>query len=524
MVIVWCLLLIIVAIGPIEYPMQPSAAALALVSGGIVLFGLAQWVGARCYRLWLEKRAKALVPQADRLNWVVAVASVVGIAGIGLIALDRMVLSGVSNSSYAELLRCAPALIDMIEIQRTPLLYLGYLGFSFGFASPVLFFLKGEQIHGWPAILAQASIVSPVGYALLYSGRMPILFVIMLIAGVVLIRLAKGRPALPKGHHLIVKMTIVVLLFGIYSSVIWSTRQKFCTKMSGLVRELQQKMNAREAEQRLALSERKASSEADKPGSGEGRSQVVHPPRDAAHGKPKPADESISATRLSELAKQAGAPAAGRALDLKTLLATMDQAWHTRPRSYVISAIESGRLSTPGALTILGTYFYLTHGVRVLDDTWQLRDDFSPHWGVYEIGVLSPALRVFFPESGQLASLKAELQSADILGFFPTAWAAAYIDFGAAGAVIYVLLWGFAAGCGSFGARHSALALPALLLSFILASVMLSPVQGPLGIANSALVLVSMIVVGLAADLGGREQKAANTAVAWRPQQAPDAG
>ena len=83
MVIVWCLLLIIVAIGPIEYPMQPSAAALALVSGGIVLFGLAQWVGARCYRLWLEKRAKALVPQADRLNWVVAVASVVGIAGIG---------------------------------------------------------------------------------------------------------------------------------------------------------------------------------------------------------------------------------------------------------------------------------------------------------------------------------------------------------------------------------------------------------------------------------------------------------
>jgi hypothetical protein len=49
-----------------------------------------------------------------------------------------------------------------------------------------------------------------------------------------------------------------------------------------------------------------------------------------------------------------------------------------------------------------------------------------------------------------------------------------------------------------------------LLLTFILASILLSSVQGPLGIANSALVLVSMAIVGIAVDfasLGFRKRR-----------------
>ena len=90
-----------------------------------------------------------------------------------------------------------------------------------------------------------------------------------------------------------------------------------------------------------------------------------------------------------------------------------------------------------------------------------------------------------------------------------------------AGAVIYILSWGFAAGWSVFGVRHSAFATPALLSTFIIASILLSPVQGPLGIANSALVLVSIIIVGLAADLGGREQNARDAAAALRAERAP---
>src|SRR4030095_12037460 len=183
------------------------------------------------------------------------------------------------------------------------------------------------------------------------------------------------------------------------------------------------------------------------------------------------------------------------------LLAMMQESWGVRPRSYVTSAIDSGRLSLNAAKTFLSTYFYLTHGVRIMDTTWRARELCSPHWGVYEVGILSPILRVFFPQNQALADMGTQLKLTEIHGFFPTVWAAAYIDFGIVGGIIYILIWGFVGGWSSAGVRRSALVTPSLLLVFILASVVLSPVQGPLGVANSALVLFSIFVTGVTIDL-----------------------
>ena len=255
---VWSVLLIVVAIGPIDYSNQPSAAVLAIVVIGISLFV----DGAAGRRLvfsdWRVKSPEGPALRADRLSLVVGISSCAGIAGIGLIALDRIFLSGVNNSAYAELLRCSPDLIDIIQIKRTPLLYAGYLLFSFGYASVVLFLLKGEQIRGWAAVLAQFSILSPVGYALLYAGRMPILFVIVLTIAAVLVRLAQGRRALPEGHHLFVKMIVLVLVFGIYSSAIWLSRRSFCMQMNGVVRELQHRLQERRGRARSRPARRSA--------------------------------------------------------------------------------------------------------------------------------------------------------------------------------------------------------------------------------------------------------------------------
>lgn len=156
----------------------------------------------------------------------------------------------------------------------------------------------------------------------------------------------------------------------------------------------------------------------------------------------------------------------------------------------------------------LSTYFYLTHGVRTVDIVWKSRDKFTPQWGVYEVGALSPLLRIFFPESDQVAFMEAELRAALIYGFFPSVWAAAFIDFGLVGAIVYVVIWGGVAGWSAAGSRHSGLMTPLLLLVFALASVLLSPVQGPLGMANSALVLVSMGATGLVLDLARLRAKA----------------
>ena len=142
MVAVWCVTLICVAVGPVVYPGQPSITVLALVAIGVSLFVLAHQAGAWCFRSGLRPNLPA--PPSHTVNVAVVTTSLLGGAGIALIALDRIFLSGVNNADYAELLRCAPVLVDIIEIKRTPFLYVGYLTFSFGFASLVLFLLKGE--------------------------------------------------------------------------------------------------------------------------------------------------------------------------------------------------------------------------------------------------------------------------------------------------------------------------------------------------------------------------------------------
>ena len=486
---IWCVTLVSVAVGPIDFPMQPSVPVLVLVAVGVSLFVVGDRAGAWCFHSWLRLRPNLPAPPVSTLNIAVATTSVLGLAGIALIALDRIVLSDVGNSGYAELLRCAPALVDLIEIKRTPLLYIGYLTFSFGFVSLVLFLLKGEEVRGWAAILAQLSILCPIGYALLYSGRMPILLSIVLAIAAVLVRIAQARRPLPRGHHLLIKMIAVLVLFGIYTNAMWSSRRNFCTQMNGLIQELRAKAAEQEAERLRAFQTK----------------QVL--PQSAG---------TISAADLSRLMGATKALTGGGEhqypQDGSMLLVMKQGSWKTSARPYVLSAIESGWLSPGTASNLLGSYFYLTHGIFVLDLAWRARAQLSPHWGLYEIGVLSPILRVFAPENQQLRSMSTELKAARIDGVFPTAWAAAYIDFGAAGAIIYILIWGLAAGWAAFGSRHSGLVTPPLLLTFILASILLSVVQGPLGVANSALVLLSMVIVGIAVDfrsLSSRERRAA---------------
>ena len=241
-VVIWCSVLACVAIGPIDYPGQPSSAVLALVATGVSLFILGHGAGAWCFGSWFKRRANVHAPSFRNLNGVVIATSLIGIGGIGLIALDRLVLSGVSNSGYSELLRCAPGLVDFIEIRRTPLLYIGYLTFSFGFASLALFLLKGEEIRGGrqsprnidrlsyrlcaALFRAHADPVHPrpdrCGHA---GAHRP---------GTAAFA-ARASPPSQDGF--------IVLLFGIYSSAIWSTRQKFCVQVSGLIQEMQQGEN-----------------------------------------------------------------------------------------------------------------------------------------------------------------------------------------------------------------------------------------------------------------------------------------
>jgi hypothetical protein len=504
-VVVWCAALALVAVGPIDYPGQPSPVVLTVVGTGVLLFLVAYRGGGLLFERWFARRGRMRAPSSMTLNRIIIVSSLIGIVGIGFVALDRIVLSGVSNGGYAEMLRCAPGLVDAVAIKRTPLLYLGNVMFSFGFVSLVVFLLRGEVIRGWAAVLAQVSVVSPVGYALLYSGRMPILFALVLIVVTILVRVGEGRRPLPTGHYLLLKTIVAIGLFAVYSSSIWSSRQNFCAQVSPLIRELEEKQKERNAAQTQApaqapveISPKAAQTPAEAP------ALPASPVAEARPATTQPkSTEVMSASDFSKRIAEATAapPAPTQVSSADAVLAIMLEAWNVKPRSYVTSALESTHLSARAAMIGLSTYFYLTHGVRTIDIAWRARDRFSRQWGIYEVGVLSPILRVFAPENQQVATMEAEQRSAGTYGFFPTVWLAAFIDFGIVGAVIYILIWGCVAGWSTAGARRSGLMTPQLLLVFVLASILLSPVQGPLGIANSALVLGSMLVVGLVADL-----------------------
>ncbi len=511
LLVVWCTALICVAIGPIDYRGQPSLAVVVIVACGLGLFGLAYWAGGWWFRISTWRATSLSAPDLARLNSVLLVASVAGIGGIALVAFDRMVLSGVNNSQYAELLRCAPDLVNAIEIRRTPLLYLGYMTFSFGFAALVVFLLKGEQIRGWIAVLAQLSIISPIGYAVIYSGKTSVLLIVAMFLAVMIVRLAQGRSALPQGHHLVIKLSALIVIFGIQTSVSWSKRHEYCVRMSGVVSELMQRMKERKAGQgRVAEARIPPAKQEPSPPAPKSQPSTAPQPQPSKTSPVEPAEKPstvIGGSALDKMIEQAnGQPRADRSDDIAEVLGMMDEAWHTSPRGYLLAAMKAGRISPQAAQALVGTYFYATHGVRIIDMVWRERDKLPPNWGLYEIGILSPIMRIFFPMSDQPASMLAALKAAGIYGFYPTVWGAAYLDFGMAGAVIYVLVWGGIAGWSAFGARNSELATPALLLIFVVASILLSLIQGPLGVSNSALVLASIVVVGLALDLAGRKQ------------------
>jgi hypothetical protein len=504
-VVIWSVALLGVALGPIDYRGQPSVVVLTVIAAGLSLFLLGYQGGTLLFDRWFPRQLQVPSLSAKTLDSVVVATSLLGITGIALVALDRTMLSGVSNSSYAELLRCAPALVDSIVIKRTPLLYGGYALFSFGFISLVLFLLKGEQISGWPAALAQLSIVSPVGYALLYAGRMPILFMLVLIVAAILLRLGRGQAPLPRGHHLLLKSFVAAALFGVYSSSIWSSRQNFCIQMTPLIRQLQDEKATRDLPVRNpAVQPPAMSGQAERGPADRGpamREQTITDRRPATAESAVPqVSEMIEVTDLSKRLAEAKTVSTVEPATHDHVLASMLEAWDVKPRGYVTPAIQSGYLSPRIALTVFGTSFYFTHGVRTIDMVWKARHNFTPQWGVYQVGVLSPLLRQFLPSNRQLATMEAEQKVAEIYGFFPTVWAAAFIDFGIAGAVIYILIWGAVAGWSAAGSRHSGLVTPLLLHVFVLGSILLSPVQAPLGAANSALVLGSMLVVGVFMD------------------------
>jgi hypothetical protein len=477
--LVWLGALSAAAAGPIVYPGQPSLTLIVLIFCGLSLFSFAEFAGNRLSRLWPPHELSNVV-SASALRLGIVISSTLGLFGIALIVFERSYLSGIDNANYAGLLRCAPDLVGEISVVRTPLIYLGYLAFSFGFSSIALFLLRGEELNGWVAAIAQLSILSPIGYALTYSGRMSILIIIVLIVSIGIVRARQGRSFLLRGHYLSIKLLVGIVAFVAYTNATWVSRRDFCEKLTPLISELRTQI----------------------------ASNAAAPERDL-HARSAMIDPSALGRKMSEmLAARSSGDNVKTLTPMEAQILVMEEAWKVRPSRWLLTAVDHEYISPSGAFSLIHNSFYFTQSAMVIERIWQSRQSLSNHLGVYQIGVLSPLIRKFFPESTTLTSMKIQLLDADIYGFFPGAWGAAIVDFGVVGGVGYILVWGLIAGWSLGASLRTNWATPPLLLTFVLTSVALSPIQGPLGLANSALLLVSLAALGVAVDWQSARQRA----------------
>lgn len=198
----------------------------------------------------------------------------------------------------------------------------------------------------------------------------------------------------------------------------------------------------------------------------------------------------------------------------------IDKAWNVEPAGYIRPLFRDSLPLSVSKVSILAS-FYLTHSpmvlARVVKEESGEGEQIGPFFGVYQIGVLSPLLRILAPERGIPGKMTEELQEAEIFGFFPSVFGSAYLDFGAVGGALYLFVWGAVGGVGlALSRRRSGVTGP-LCLCFVIATVFLSPINGPLGVANSALIFGSILAAGLALDGWTLYRDRLGTAPATRP-------
>lgn len=172
--------------------------------------------------------------------------------------------------------------------------------------------------------------------------------------------------------------------------------------------------------------------------------------------------------------------------------------WSLAPKVWVNEAVLDGRLPAQATMNILSNTLYLTHSVVTLDKMIEHRSLFSPYLGAYQIGIVSPIMRVFFPGARIVDRMTEDLQESGTFGWFPSAWGAWFMDLGAFGAMVAIFIWGLLSGLAYRLVRRRSGSGAQLLLSFALASVLVSPLNAPFGLSNSFLIFCAMVVTAWA--------------------------
>ena len=409
---VWVAFVTIYAMVPIEYVHVPGYAAWALMTAGVVAFGL----GAALIRLPMQGRAERVEDDLRYLDALIMICAITGLAGAAFIVIDKLFLSGQDWSIGITALRDRRfvEVVEGVPIKRSPLVYIGYLTISFSCVSMCLFLLKGERVGRLAGWLAQASILAMAIYAVLYGGRMPILLLILLAAGCAMVRKLTHQTMLPSGWYLWPKAASVMLAFFAYTNLVWALRRD---------------MN--------------------------------------------------------------------RVVDFDSFVRVAGKKWELAISPWLDHAVRSGKIGAGTVMDFVSTAMYLTHSPTTVQRIVENSSSLSTYFGLYQIGVLSPLFDVFAPGLKLPETMRGELASTGIFGWFPNAWGAWLLDCGYSFGLLAVIVWGLLSGAAYAAVLRGGSVAAQLMLVFAYMTILVSPLNAPFGMANSFLIFCSFAVVAV---------------------------
>ena len=171
--------------------------------------------------------------------------------------------------------------------------------------------------------------------------------------------------------------------------------------------------------------------------------------------------------------------------------------WQLQPSAWLDEAVRTGDLGARAVMDFISTAMYLTHSPTTVQRVMEHFGQLSSYLGLYQIGILSPLFDVFAPGLKLPETMRGQLATAGLYGWFPSAWGAWALDAGFELALIAIVIWGALSGAAYRAVLRSGSSAAELLLVFAYTAILISPLNGPFGMANSFLIFCSFVAVAL---------------------------
>ena len=429
LILVWVGAVLLYAVGPVRYEQVPQLSTWLYVGACLLSFSLGTFVAGR----FGSGTATALPPPRPiahrRIEQIVRATALLGLFGALCIVIDKVILSGLDFSQGVAAVRFERAeAVDAGaagELRRSPLLYLGYLTFSFSVPSFVLYLLNGDILRRSTVWLAFTGLASIFAYSYLYGGRTPLGLVVGLAAGAIGVRLLTQQAPLPRGRIGAFLFVLFLVLTVAYSEAILS--------------------------QRLVASGVEDFSDL------EARFETSYDARIVAIG---------------------GNPSSTAAPAATPTVAPTSQ--HSPYEQVIVQAVVNVN--------------YLTHELPMLDRTLAYEGPLGPYYGAHQFYLAAALMQRVVPAWNVDALMVPQLRAANVYGWYSTAWGGMYLDFGVAGAIAGIFACGWLAGRVYRRAMRSGDHGAQLLMCYVIAGIIATPLLSIFTISISLLILMSLII------------------------------